>query len=144
MDQRQQVVQFNRALLWLVPVAIVFWFAMSSSPPKPVIQVNEVSVPDAKALIDTGALVVDARGDDAHGGRRIPGALAIPLSTLQAAIPASLATARDRSIVVYCNDGTTTGPEATQVLNRAGYSKAVNLKSGIEGWERAGLAVAKP
>lgn len=42
------------------------------------------------------------------------------------------------------HDGTTTGPEATQVLNKAGYSKAVNLKSGIEGWERAGLAVAKP
>ena len=32
-------------------------------------------------------------------------------------------------------------PEGTQVLNDAGYKNAVNIRSGIEGWQNAGHPV---
>jgi rhodanese-related sulfurtransferase len=47
------------------------------------------------------------------------------------------------AILIYCGDGVTHGPEGTEILNEAGYPNAVNLKPGIEGWARAGYAVAK-
>jgi len=105
--------------------------------------IGEVSIHDAKSLIDSGALVIDVRGEDKYQSRHIPGALSIPLAILRMGIPGSLAHAQDKPILVYCNDGVTTGPEGTQILNQAGYKQAVNVKAGIEGWADAGLPVQK-
>jgi rhodanese-related sulfurtransferase len=49
--------------------------------------------------------------------------------------------AKDRPIVVYCNDGLVTGPRGTEILNKAGFARAVKLKEGIEGWSAAGYPV---
>jgi rhodanese-related sulfurtransferase len=119
---------------------LVVLFAINSPTPKS-FNVKDVSVSDAKTLLGGGAIVVDVRGEEAYGGRHIAGALLVPLAQLQAAIPAALAGAKDRPIVVYCNDGMNSGPEGTQTLNKAGYSGAVNLKAGIEGWEKAGFPI---
>jgi rhodanese-related sulfurtransferase len=140
MNQRAQAVQLNRTMLWLVPLVAVSFFVLNRPGTSPM-NIKEVSVSEAKALIDSGATVVDVRGPEAYGGRHVPGALSIPLAQLQTGVPASLSDAKDKSIVVYCNDGVVTGPEGTQLLNSAGYSLAVNLKSGIEGWQSAGLPV---
>ena len=69
------------------------------------------------------------------------GALLIPLAVLSAGIPAELLSLKDREIVVYCNKGRHIGPEATQILNQAGFAGAVNLEKGIEGWAAAGQAI---
>lgn len=106
--------------------------------------VKEIDVSGAKELIDAGALVVDVRGKDQFDFRHIPGAVLVTLDELRAGIPARIATeAKDRLIVVYCNQGLVHGPEATAILNSAGYVNAVNLKSGIEGWTAAGQAIKK-
>lgn len=140
MNRYAQAIQWNRILPWLVPLAAIAVFILSRPATAP-INVREVSVSEAKALIDAGAVIVDVRGPAAFGDRRIPGALSIPLAELQAGIPASLAHAKDKPIVVYCNDGVTTGPKGTRLLNDAGYGGAVNLKSGIEGWQNASYPV---
>jgi len=140
MNQRAQAVQLNRAMLWLVPLVAIAFYVLNQ-PGTSSLNIKEVSVSEAKALIDSGAIVVDVRGPEAYGGRHVPGALSIPLAQLQAGVPASLSDAKDKPIVVYCNDGVITGPEGTQLLNNAGYGRAVNLKSGIEGWQSAGLPV---
>lgn len=106
--------------------------------------INEVSIPEAKALIDAGAVVVDVRPKDKYDGRHIPGAVSIPLSVLKLSIPATFAVAKTQPIVVYCGEGTSLGPEGTKLLNKAGYSAAVNLKSGISGWADSGLPVQSP
>ena len=142
MHQPAQIVQLNRAMLWFVPIAILMLVALNVPTGKP-LHVKDVSASEAKALIDAGAVIVDVRGQGAYETRHLPGALAIPLAELKAAIPALLVSAKEKPIVVYCNDGVSTGPEGTQLLNQAGYGGAVNLKSGIEGWERAGYPVAK-
>ena len=103
--------------------------------------VRSVTAIEAKALIDSGALVVDVRGKEQFDGRHIPGAISVPLAMLRAAIPASLAHATTKPVVVYCGDGVTIGPEGTALLNKAGYAKAVNLQAGIQGWADAGYPV---
>lgn len=106
-------------------------------------KVTNVSVQEARAMIDGGAVVVDVRGKEAFDARHIPGALNVPLDTLRNAIPLALARSIAAPVVVYCGDGARIGPEGTSILNKGGFSKAVNMKSGIQGWADAGLAVAK-
>src|SRR5262245_2934905 len=104
MHQPAQIVQLNRAMLWFVPIAIVLLVALNMPTGKPR-DVKDVSASEAKALVDAGAVVVDVRGQGAYETRHLPGALAIPLAELQAAIPASVVSAKEKPIVVYCNDG---------------------------------------
>lgn len=103
--------------------------------------VPQVDYSQAKALIDAGALVLDVREQAQFDYRHVPGAMLVPLTVLHSGIPLSLIVAKDKTIVVYCNDGHTRGPEATHILRQAGFTKAVNMKSGIEGWAGAGLLV---
>lgn len=103
--------------------------------------IKEVSITEAKTLIDGGALVIDVRDEDKYNARHLAGAISLPLAILKTGIPTILAHAKDLRIVVYCTDGVTTGPEGTQVLNQAGYKQAVNMKAGIGGWADSGLPV---
>lgn len=105
--------------------------------------VASVTTTQAKELIDQGALVVDVRGPKSFATRHIAGALHFPVESLRQTIPQALSKAKTDSIVVYCGDGETLGPEGTAVLNRAGFAKAVNLKGGIPAWAKAGLPVEK-
>jgi rhodanese-related sulfurtransferase len=127
-------------------VVALIWLSTASqhpSNPSSSPHVKSVSIKQAAGLIDGGALVIDVRNKEAFDYRHIAGAILIPLDELQAAIPALLAKEKDREIVLYCNHGTLHGPEATQILNNAGFAKAVNLESGIEGWDAAGMPVTR-
>lgn len=116
----------------LVAVAIVI--SVANRP----LNVTEVDLAEARALIESGALVVDVREQDVSAGSHIPGALLIPLGILARRM-SELSIDKTRAVVVYCNEGTSRGPEGMAVLNSAGYANAVNLRSGIEGWRAAGL-----
>jgi rhodanese-related sulfurtransferase len=106
--------------------------------------IREVDVSAARELMDSGALIIDVRGKEQFDFRHIPGAILITLEELHQALPAILrAEAKERVIVVYCGEGLAHGPEGTDLLNKAGFANAVNLKSGIEGWVAAGHAVSK-
>jgi rhodanese-related sulfurtransferase len=105
--------------------------------------IAEVGLDEARALIAAGAVVVDARAGDAYRHRHLPDAINLPLATLRIGVPATFSAAKEQPVLVYCGDGTTIGPEATSLLNRAGYARAVNLKPGIEGWADARLPIAK-
>ena len=135
---RAQVANRNLTLIvgsFVVGTALVF-MAPGKRP-----NVPELDTGGAKALIDSGALVIDVRELNVSAGSHIVGAMLIPLSTLPQRMQ-ELGIDQTKSIVVYCNEGTTRGPEGTALLQQAGYTKAVNLKSGIEGWRAAGLPTA--
>jgi rhodanese-related sulfurtransferase len=129
----------------LLGIAIILaCFICWSNASKVVYDVKDVDVATAKAMVDAGALVVDVRGQSQYDSRHIPGAILVPLEELRAGIPAKIASiAKDRQMLVYCGDGVTHGPEGTHILNKAGFSGAVNLKPGIEGWAGAGQPVSK-
>jgi rhodanese-related sulfurtransferase len=128
-------------LMLLILAAAIFFFANQHNDEN--FDVRSVTAGEAKTLIDAGAVVIDVRSKERYGQGHIPGAMLVPITVLRAGIPASVAHARDKPLVVYCNDGATTGPEGTHLLNRAGYKNAVNVKAGIEGWTGAGLPVRK-
>lgn len=123
----------------LILMSLVVLFAiMTRSGGLPVPKANEVSIQEAIALIDSGALVIDVRESPKT---HLPGAMLIPLEVLAARL-SELDYAKTQSIVVYCGNGTTRGPEAARILTQAGFTRVVNLGPGIEGWSAAGLPLA--
>ena len=118
-------------------IALVIYSVEGSRHPN----VKDVSVSGARELIDAGAVVVDVRDKSMSGSSHINGALLIPLEGLAARM-SEVSADKSTPIVVYCNEGTRRGPRGTALLNEAGYTKAVNLKTGIEGWRAANLPTA--
>ena len=106
--------------------------------PGPHFDVRSISALEASQLIASGAVVVDVREHEPYRGRHIPGAVSVPLSSLRNAIPAEIAQAKAKPVVVYCGDGVAIGPEGTSILNKAGFAQAVNLEGGIQAWAGAG------
>lgn len=143
MNTKGTVDHASRRLMLVLPVAAagLYLLGRSNEPQAPAFDVKEILVDEAHALMVAGALVIDVRDKAAYEARHIAGAISAPVSTLVAAIPASLEHARSQPIVVYCGDGTTLGPEGTHILNKAGFAGAVNLKPGIQGWAAAGLPI---
>ncbi len=136
-DLRTNLQRFGALVGVAIFIAIVSSFLQPSH-----YDVREVDTALAKEMIAAGALVVDVRTREAFVRQHIAGAISVPLEELRSAIPASVASDKARRIVIYCGDGSTTGPEGTYVMNQAGFKEAVNLKGGLESWQRAGMAVA--
>ena len=61
--------------------------------------VPEVDLKQAKALIDSGAVVIDVRDKDKFSHRHIPGAIEVPLDVLRAGIPGWLVKVKASSVV---------------------------------------------
>ena len=125
---------------WLQIVATLTLFlavVLRAGGPVPPFKSNDVSVPEAISLIESGALVIDVRYSPTM---HLPGAMLIPMEVLAARLE-KLEIAKTQPIVVYCGNGTARGPEAAQILTRAGFTNVVNLGSGIEAWRAAGLPV---
>lgn len=140
MKAQAQVNKLRRGVV-LLPAAGAAWLLATRS--RRAFDVPEVDVGRAKELFDAGTRIIDVRKMDRFDYRHIVGALPVPLAVLQAAIPIALASAKEAAILVYCGDGLSIGPEGTHILRSAGYSGAVNLKGGIEGWAAAGLPITR-
>lgn len=100
--------------------------------------VRDVSAQEAKAMLDAGAIAIDVREKAVAASSHLPGSLLIPLEVLAANL-SRLEAYKAYPLVVYCGDGSSRGPEAAALLTRAGFSKVVNLRYGIDGWRSAGL-----
>jgi len=97
-----------------------------------------VSATDARALLDRGALFLDARPRDFWKMSRIPGALPLPEDGFDRAFPEVEERLRRASgIVVYCSGF---GCEASHVVARKlrerGFIAAI-LDEGLPAWEDA-------
>lgn len=103
--------------------------------------VRDVSAPEARAMLDAGAIAIDVRDKATAASAHLPGALLIPLQVLSANL-GRLEAYKARRIVVYCGDGSTSGPEAAALLSGAGFANVVNLRDGFESWRSAGLPTA--
>jgi len=138
-------IDFRKHLIGIA-VVLAFLVYLSNAPTQNFAEqyhVKEVDTAQAKAMIDNGALVIDVRGDEQFAHRHIPGAILVPVEQLEKGIPAELAKEKARNVLVYCGDGVAHGPLGTSLLDQGGFSSAVNLKGGIEGWESAGMPVVK-
>ena len=99
-----------------------------------------VEVADAKALLDRGALFLDARPLDFWRVSRIPGALPLPEEDFDRAFAAIEPRLRRASgIVVYCSGfGCESSHVVARRLRERGLLAAI-LNEGIPAWLDAGL-----
>jgi rhodanese-related sulfurtransferase len=65
--------------------------------------VTRVDLPRLRALLDAGAQLVEVLPAEEYADQHLPGAVSIPLKTLDAGTTAALD--RTRPLVVYCWDG---------------------------------------
>jgi rhodanese-related sulfurtransferase len=101
---------------------------------------NPVLVPiEANRLLRSGAAVLlDVRESDEHRRRRIPGAISIPLSTLD---PSEIeGIVGSRTAILQCESGRRCG-SAMDLLHASGRTDVVNLSGGIQEWARQGLEI---
>ncbi len=99
--------------------------------------IRHVSAPEAKALIDAGAIVVDLREREVSEAAHLPGAQLIPIGMLASQL-ARLEAHKGSPIIVYDGDGGSSGPRAVLLLRRAGFAQVFNLNSGFRGWRAVG------
>ena len=87
------------------------------------------------------AIIVDVRETSEYENGRLPGAVHIPLSQLDARV-AEIARQGSRPVIAYCARGKRSRMEAS-ALSKAGFGEIYNLSGGIDAWRSAGLPVEK-
>jgi rhodanese-related sulfurtransferase len=96
-----------------------------------------VSVGQASALREGGAVVLDVREPSEWVTGHIHGATLVPLGQL----PNRLAEVpRDRTVVVVCHSGNRSA-QARDLLLAAGYPSVTSISGGMTAWLAAGLPV---
>jgi rhodanese-related sulfurtransferase len=103
---------------------------------------DDLEAVDATELMERlsngNVVVLDVRPEEEYRAGHIPGALSVPVDTLEAALQTL---PRDREIVAYCR-----GPycvfsdEAVALLRSRGY-RAHRLRQGLPDWRGAGMPV---
>jgi len=86
---------------------------------------------------EAGAVVlIDVRESVEHQAEAIPGALNLPLSTID---PAQLpAVAPGQHLVVHCQSGVRCAPAAARLIAGGWPGEVVRMKGGITAWKDAG------
>jgi len=85
---------------------------------------------DARRLVTEGARLLDVRTPAEYSAGHLPGAINVPLQTLERRL--GDVGARDRAVIVYCASGHRSA-HAKRVLERGGFTTVHNLGS-IRSW----------
>ena len=96
---------------------------------------------EAIRLMNAGAVLVDLRSANQFKDSHIEGARSVPGDQL-AADPKSLERLTDKTLVLYCDSGTTTAA-AQRTLERAGAKNVFSLRGGLAAWKQENLPVVK-
>lgn len=101
----------------------------------------EITVPQAKALFDSGVMFVDARPDDEYSVDRVQGALHLTTAMFSGEhAPEALAILDPAApVVIYCSGGDCDASHSVGIrLQQAGYAKIHIMVDGLPGWKEAG------
>ena len=96
-----------------------------------------VDVKQGASLQSQGALLIDVREPDEYAQGHAPGSTLIPLGQLQQRL-LELSARKDKPIALICRSGNRSGV-AQKILEKAGFTKTVNVAGGMNAWARAGL-----
>lgn len=93
-----------------------------------------ISVEEALAFYDDGALLIDVRTEEEFQAFHIPESLSLPLDQLEDQmefIPINL------DLVVVCRSGNRSG-EGRDILLDAGFPRVTSMEGGLVDWAQAG------
>ena len=105
-------------------------------------QIREVTVEEARARADKGAVLVDVREPDEWANGHIPGAIYIPRGFLELRIEDKVPD-KTKEVVVYCAGGTRSAFGAKS-LQELGYDNVVSMIGGFGKWKETGLPITVP
>src|SRR5262245_36183043 len=105
-------------------------------------QVREVSVEEARARQEQGALVVDVREADEWSQGHIPGALFIPRGYLALRIEEKVPD-KSSEVILHCAGGTR-GALAAKALAELGYTNVASMAGGFGRWKEKGFSFVMP
>jgi phage shock protein E len=102
--------------------------------------VPQMSAAQIQAKLDEkpAPILIDVRQPEEYRTGHISGAKLIPLGNLMKSIREI---PHNREIICVCQSGSRSQAAAQQLI-AAGYS-VVNLRGGMDGWQRAGLQIKK-
>lgn len=105
-------------------------------------QITEITVADAKALMDQGGyLFVDVRAADENKGGHLPGAKWLDRGLLEFNVERAVPN-KATPLVVYCKTGGRSAL-AAYTLKQMGYTNVKSMNGGFEAWAKAGYPVEK-
>jgi rhodanese-related sulfurtransferase len=96
---------------------------------------------EAIRLMNSGAVLVDLRSANQFKDGHIEGARNVPGDQL-AADPKTLERLSGKTLVLYCDSGTTTAA-AQRTLERAGSKSVFSLRGGLAAWKQENLPIVK-
>ena len=129
---------------WLLVLALVVSGAMLVWPlvHRSLSSARQVGALAATQLINRqNALILDLRESSEFAAGRVPNALHIPLSQLDARAP-ELAKFVSRPVIAYCDRGLRSR-SAVSVLSKLGFSEVFTLDGGLRAWSDAGMPLEK-
>ena len=104
-------------------------------------RIREVSVPDVKAMLDSGAPfhLIDVREDGEWANGHLPQAQHLCKGIIERDIEA-LVPDHQAQIVLYCGGGYRSALAADN-LQKMGYTNVFSMDGGFRGWKDAGLKI---
>ncbi len=103
---------------------------------------REVSAAEAKELIaNIDPVILDVRSAREYEAGHIENSILIPVQVLMGRTE-ELEQYKDRTIFVYCRSGNRS-TVASRMLNDKGFMMVVNLRHGINDWNRSGFKLVK-
>lgn len=116
--------------LFLAAALLAAAFAAQAEP-------GTVDVKQGASLQSQGTLLIDVREPDEYAQGHAPGSTLIPLGQLEQRLQ-ELSASKDKPIALICRSGNRSGM-AQKILEKAGFTKTVNVAGGMNAWVRAGL-----
>jgi molybdopterin/thiamine biosynthesis adenylyltransferase/rhodanese-related sulfurtransferase len=105
-------------------------------------EIREVTVDEARARADAGAVLVDVREADEWSNGHIPEAVFIPRGFLEQRIEEKMPD-KAHEIVVYCAGGTRSA-FAARTLHELGYTNVASMAGGFGRWKEQGFPFQIP
>ena len=94
---------------------------------------RQISQEEAKEMMDTQQVIVlDVREQDEYDGGRIPGAVLLPVGTIDKTTAAAVIPEKDDTVLVYCRSGNRSKTAAAKLAD-LGYSGVYEF-GGILTW----------
>ncbi len=122
---------------WIALVAILSAASILQAENMPDPLPDEVSVSQAKAKWEAGALVLDVREPGEWDQGHIPRAVHIPIGQLEARLGEL---PKQKQIIVVCRFG---GRSAMgrNILKKAGFANVTSMAGGMTAWKEAGYPI---
>lgn len=151
------IVEFRKFFYGLLGLAVLAFptLAFSSGPqtPESIPGVAAITAEKAKAMVESGVMIVDTRVANEYVEQHIKGAISIPYKEKSAKSVdfdvkldsfdlSKLPADKDTSVIFYCNAGECWKSYKSSVIAvKAGYKNVYWLRGGIPEWKAKGYAV---